>query len=100
MGSVESNISAIRTLLDSGVNIISIVAGNECFFSYRFNWEKYKNDFEPILRACEKEFPDIPRLICLGQDFDKKIIWDGIQVQSNILIPPVILYRVLMCIII
>lgn len=72
MGSVESNISAIRTLLDSGVNIISIVAGNECFFSYRFNWEKYKNDFEPILRACEKEFPDIPRLICLGQDFDKK----------------------------
>ena len=72
MGDVESNISAVRTLIDSGVNIISIVAGNECFFSYRYNWEKYKNDFEPILRACEKEFPDIPRLLCFGQDFDKK----------------------------
>lgn len=81
MGSVESNISAIRTLLDSGVNIISIVAGNECFFSYRFNWEKYKNDFEPILRACEKEFPDIPRLICLGQDFDKKSF--GMEYKCN-----------------
>ncbi len=71
-GNVQSNISAIQTLLDSGVQIISIVAGNETFFSYKFNWEKYKNDFEPILKACEKQFPEIPRLICMGQEFDDK----------------------------
>ncbi len=71
-GTSESNISAIRTLIDSGVNVISIVAGNETFYSYQYDFEAYQSDFEPILKACEKQFPSIPRFLCVGQEIHRK----------------------------
>lgn len=71
-GTVESNISALRVLIDSGVNIIAIVAGNETYFSYAYNWGKYVSDFEPILEACKNEFPTVPRLLCIIQSNKRK----------------------------
>ncbi|MEI2673657.1 MAG: hypothetical protein V9F05_06390 [Chitinophagaceae bacterium] len=71
-GTPESNLRAITTLIDSGVNIVAVVAGNETFASYNYNWEKYKNDFEPILKAIQKKYPDIPRLLCIGQAINRK----------------------------
>lgn len=71
-GTVNSNLSAIKTLVDSGVNIITIVAGNETFASYNYDWNRYVEDFEPILKACEKQFPTIPRLLCVGQAIQRK----------------------------
>lgn len=77
-GTVESNISAIQTLLDSGVQVISVVAGNETYISYNANWEKYVKDFEPILKACAEKFPDIERILCISSQFDKKhASWDN-----------------------
>ena len=71
-GGVDININAIQTLIDSGVNIISIVAGNETFYSYQFDFEKYRKDFEPILVACQQRFPKIPRILCVAQDIFNK----------------------------
>jgi len=78
-GTIETNLSAIQTLVDSGVHIISFVAGNETFYSYQYDFERYKKDFEPIFRACEKSFPDIPRFLCIGQEIHKKdhINWNN-----------------------
>ncbi len=78
-GTPASNLSAIQTLIDSGVNIISIVAGNETFFSYRFDFERYRKDFEPIVKACKKKYPNIPVLLCIGQNIDSKqhIAWNN-----------------------
>ena len=36
-GTPESNLLAITTLIDSGVNIVAVVAGNETFASYNYN---------------------------------------------------------------
>ncbi|MBC8173297.1 MAG: hypothetical protein H7X71_05255 [Chitinophagales bacterium] len=78
-GNIESNIPVIQTLLDSGVNIIAIVAGNETFSSYNYEWKKYVRDFEPVLKACEQEFPEIPRLLCMAQDVRKEnhALWNN-----------------------
>ena len=73
---------AIQTLLDSGVNIISIVAGNETFYSYYYDWERYLHDFEPLLKECEKRWPNIPRLICIGQELERK---DHIQWNKKLI---------------
>ncbi len=82
-GNVESNISVIQTLIDSGVNIISIVAGNETFYSYKYDFEAYRKDFEPIFKACEKKWPSIPRLLCIGQELGKSdhIKWNDALIQ-------------------
>jgi len=71
-GTAQSNLIAIKTLIDSGVNIIAIVAGNETFASYNYDWEHYLADFEPILKACQKQYPNIPRLLCIGQAIQRK----------------------------
>ncbi|MFN0276338.1 MAG: hypothetical protein ACKVPJ_11355 [Chitinophagales bacterium] len=91
-GTIESNISAIKVLFDSGVNIIAIVAGNETFYSYSYNWEKYKTDFMPILQACKKEFPSIPRLLCIAQNIKRKqhldwniALFDYMQTQDELI---------------
>ncbi len=78
-GTVQTNLRAIKTLIDSGVNIIAIVAGNETFASYNYDWEKYRNDFEPILKACQEQYPNIPRLLCIGQAIQRKthIQWNA-----------------------
>jgi len=78
-GNVETNLTAITTLIDSGVNIIAVVAGNETFASYNYDWERYKNDFEPILKAIQQKYPDIPRLLCVGQAIHRKthIQWNA-----------------------
>ena len=82
-GNVESNISVIQTLIDSGVNIISFVAGNETFYSYKYDFEAYRKDFEPILKVCEKKWPAIPRLLCIGQELGKPdhIKWNDALIQ-------------------
>lgn len=78
-GTVNSNLTAIKTLIDSGVNIIAFVAGNETFASYNYDWDKYRNDFEPILKACQEQYPTIPRLLCIGQAIQRKthIQWNA-----------------------
>ncbi len=81
-GNVETNLGAIQTLLDSGVNIISIVAGNETFYSYFYNWQRYQNDFEPLLKECQKRWPEIPRFICIGQELTRK---DHIQWNNKLI---------------
>lgn len=82
-GNVESNISAIQTLIDSGVNIISIVAGNETFYSYKYDFEAYRRDFEPIFEVCEKKWPAIRRLLCIGQELGKAdhIKWNNALIK-------------------
>ncbi|MBC8048019.1 MAG: hypothetical protein H7Y00_14570, partial [Fimbriimonadaceae bacterium] len=71
-GTAQSNVSAIQTLLDSGVNIIGIVAGNETFYSYEYDWERYEHDFEPIIILCKEKFPNIPRLLCIAHEPKRK----------------------------
>ena len=82
-GTPETNLLALQTLIDSGVHVIAVVAGNETFASYNYDWERYKKDFEPILKAIQKKYPDLPRLLCIAQDIDRKthIKWNTQLIQ-------------------
>jgi hypothetical protein len=69
---VEDNLIAIQQLIDNGVQVSGIVAGNECYFVMDFDYQKYLAMVDPIIVACKQAFPTIPiaLLACPNGDPD------------------------------
>lgn len=65
------NTDAINYLIDNGVDVIGIVAGNELYFTLNFEADKYIQLFTPHLIECSAVFPELPFGLCFGQDVNR-----------------------------
>lgn len=59
----EANMQALRYMIQRGVNIVGVEAGNELYGKYA-SFSEYAKDFEPIFEMVKKEFPAIKTAIC------------------------------------
>ncbi len=67
----EANMKAIRYLMQNGVKVVGVEAGNEVYGKYA-SFQEYANDFEPIFKQLEKEYPQIKKGIVAGANLQRK----------------------------
>jgi len=62
------NLAGIQTLVNAGMNVIAIEAGNEEYTQnkFNFNFEAYRAAFEPIFVAVNNAYPTMPFSIFLA----------------------------------
>ncbi len=62
------NLAGLQTLVNAGVNVISVEAGNEEYSQNKFNFDfaAYRAAFEPIYEAIVLEYPTMPFSIFLA----------------------------------
>ena len=69
----EKNMQAIRYLMQNKVNVVGVEAGNEVYGKYA-SFAEYVNDFEPIFKLMEKEYPQIKLGLVAGANTGRKDI--------------------------
>ena len=67
----ESNMQAIRYLMNNGVNVVGVEAGNEVYGKYA-SFSEYIADFEPIFKLVAKEYPQIKKGIVGAANLSRK----------------------------
>jgi hypothetical protein len=67
----EANMQAIRYLMQNGVHISGVEAGNEIYGKYG-SFSEYIQDFEPIFEKLDKEFPGIKKGLVAGANLDRQ----------------------------
>lgn len=67
----DANMNAIRYLVDNGVNIVGVEAGNEVYGKYK-SFSEYVADFEPIFKMLAKEYPQIKTGLVAGANLQRK----------------------------
>jgi len=78
----QANLEAIRYLVNNGVHITGVEAGNEVYGKYA-SFMEYVHDFEPIFTAIRKEFPDIKLGLVAGANLSRKELakWNADMAQ-------------------
>lgn len=69
----EANMQAIRYMMKNGVRIVGVEAGNEVYGRYA-SFDEYVNDFSPIFKMLDKEYPDIKKGLVAGANTTRKDI--------------------------
>jgi len=69
----EANLQAIRYLVQHKVKVVGVEAGNEVYGKYA-SFTEYINDFEPIFKLLEKEYPQIKKGLVAGANTSRKDI--------------------------
>lgn len=69
----EANMKAIRYLMKNDVKVVGVEAGNEVYGKYA-TFTEYINDFEPIFKLLDKEFPQIKKGLVAGANTSRKDI--------------------------
>lgn len=67
----EANMQAIRYLINNGVNVTGVEAGNEIYGKYA-DFSEYVRDFEPIFDQLSREFPSVKKGLVAGANLDRK----------------------------
>lgn len=66
----EKNMDAIRYLMQNGVRIVGVEAGNEVYGKYK-SFDDYRKDFEPLFTMLRKEYPDIKKGLVAGANISR-----------------------------
>ncbi len=69
----EKNMQAIRYLMQNNVKVVGVEAGNEVYGKYA-SFNEYVNDFDPIFKMLDKEYPQIKKGIVAGANLNRKDI--------------------------
>lgn len=67
----EANMQAIRYLVQNGVRVTGVEAGNEIYGKYS-SFDEYARDFQPIFDMLDREFPDISKGLVAGANVQRK----------------------------
>lgn len=78
----EANMQAIRYLMQNGVRIVGVEAGNEVYGKYA-SFDEYVHDFEPVFKQVRKEFPEIKLALIVGANLNRKelVRWNDAMAQ-------------------
>lgn len=69
----EANMQAVRYLMQGGVRIVGVEAGNEVYGKYA-SFSEYIKDFEPIFNLIRSEYPQIKLGLVVGVNTSRKDI--------------------------
>ncbi|HMX04957.1 MAG TPA: hypothetical protein PK511_11945 [Chitinophagales bacterium] len=78
----EANMQAIRYLMNGGVHIVGVEAGNEIYGKYA-TFDEYIHDFEPIFKMMRAEYPDVKLALIAGANLNRKelVRWNDAMAQ-------------------
>ncbi len=69
----EANMQAIRYLMNGGVKVAGVEAGNEVYGKYN-SFSEYIQDFEPIFNLLETEYPQVKKGLVAGANLQREDI--------------------------
>lgn len=69
----EANMQAIRYLMQHGVHVVGVEAGNEVYGKYA-TFSEYVHDFEPIFKLLDAEYPQIKKGLVAGANTGRSMI--------------------------